>query len=75
MPQLKPVTRTYMLSIVDDDALDDPDVGMPVLTTLIHFLDCEPEDTRQRLIAFLEEASQRDSDGAQEVVGAMFAGL
>ena len=75
MPQLKPVTRTYMLSIVDDDALEDPDVGMPVLTTLIHFLDCEPEDTRQRLIAFLEDADQRGSAGAQEVVGAMFANL
>jgi hypothetical protein len=75
MPQLQPVTRTYMLSIVDDDALDDPDVGMPVLAALIRFLDLEPEDTRQRLIAFLEESSQRDSAGAQEVVGVMFANL
>ena len=75
MPQLKPVTRTYMLSIIDDDSRDDPEVGLAVLAQLVRFLDLEPEDTRQRLIAFLEEADQRGSAGAQEVVGAMFAGL
>jgi hypothetical protein len=75
MPQLKPVTRTYMLSVVDDDALEDPDVGMPVLAALIRFLDLEPEDTRQRLIAFLEEVDQRGSAGAQEVVNQMFTNL
>ena len=67
--------RTWMLSIVDDDCLDDADLAVAILEQLIHFLDAEPEDTRQRLIAFLEEADQRGSAGAQEMVGAMFANL
>jgi hypothetical protein len=71
----KDPTRTYMLSIIDDDCLDDADVARVTLDSLIRFLDLEPEDTRQRLIAFLEESSQRDSAGAQEVVGMMFSGL
>jgi hypothetical protein len=71
----KDPTRTYMLSIIDDDCLDDADVARVTLDSLIRFLDLEPEDTRQRLIAFLEESSQRDSAGAQEVVEMMFANL
>jgi hypothetical protein len=64
-----------MLTLIDDDTVDDPDLAQAMLKALILFLDAEPEDTRQRLAAWLEEAASRGTDGAQEVVGAMFANL
>ena len=67
--------RTWMLGIVDDDCLDDPDAAMATLKLLVLFLDLEPEDTRQRLMGFLEDLDRRESPATQEVVGAMFANL